>query len=293
MAGLALRSEADPRRRVEAVLRSFREQNYVYTLSPPLLGRDAVDAFLYESRAGFCEHFAGSFVFLMRAAGVPARVVTGYRGGELNPRTATSPCASPTPMPGRGLAAAARLVRIDPTAAVAPERVRRGLASAIPESAPFGIEGLGSLMRLDGDSHPLLAQLRYAAGALNNSWNQWVLNYTPQRQRNVLDYVQSSLLGWRLPLSLAVLITLLLVARTLKRRREIDPIDALYSALCTRLARLGLARSADEGPGAYAARIAQAGRLAPPRRRRWPSSCPVTAPGATRPRAATNILPRS
>jgi transglutaminase-like putative cysteine protease len=265
MAGLSLRSEPDPRKRIVAVLNGFRRENYVYTLNPPLLGRHAVDDFLYGSRAGFCEHFAGSFVFLMRAAGVPARVVTGYQGGELNPldgyitvRQSDAHAWAEVWLARRGW------VRVDPTAAVAPERVRRGLNEAIPPSPPFGLAGLGRLMRLDGDANPWLAQVRYAVGAVNNGWNQWVLNYSPQRQRGVLESMQSSLLDWRLPLGVVALATVLLLARTLLRRREIDPIDALYSALCARLARLGLARSADEGPSTYAARIAASGKLAPP-----------------------------
>ena len=265
MAGLSLRAEPDPRKRVLAVLNAFRRENYVYTLNPPLLGRNAVDDFLYGSRAGFCEHFAGSFVFLMRAAGVPARVVTGYQGGDLNPidgyvtvRQSDAHAWAEVWLPRRGW------VRVDPTAAVAPERVRRGLSEAIPPAPPFGFEGLGRLMRLDADSNPWLAQMRYAVGAVNNGWNQWVLNYSPQRQRGVLESVQSSLLDWRLPALLAGLATVLFLLRTLRRRREIDPIDALYSALCTRLARMGLARSADESPSVYSARIAAAGKLAPP-----------------------------
>jgi transglutaminase-like putative cysteine protease len=265
MTGLSLRAEPEPRKRVLAVLNAFRRENYVYTLNPPLLGRDAVDDFLYGSRAGFCEHFAGSFVFLMRAAGVPARVVTGYQGGDLNPidgyltvRQSDAHAWAEVWLARRGW------VRVDPTAAVAPERVRRGLNEALPPPPPFGFEGLGRLMRLDADSNPWLAQMRYAVGAVNNGWNQWVLNYSPQRQRGVVESMQSSLLDWRLPACLAALATLLFLLRTLRRRREIDPIDALYSALCARLARMGLARSADESPSVYSARIAAAGTLAPP-----------------------------
>lgn len=264
LAGLELRAEPDPRKRVDAVLRRFRRDNYVYTLNPPLLGRDAVDDFLYGSRAGFCEHFSGAFVFLMRAAGVPARVVTGYQGGELNPidgyvtvRQSDAHAWAEVWLARRGW------VRVDPTAAVAPERVRRGLNVAIPPRAPFGIEGLGRFMRLDGESNAWIAQMRHAAGAVNNGWNQWVLNYTPQRQRGVVERVQSSLLDWRMPALLAFLITVLLLWRIFQRRRQIDPVDALYSALCARLARLGLARSADEGPSAYRARITAAASLAP------------------------------
>lgn len=263
LAGLELRAERDPRKRVEAVLNRFRRENYVYTLNPPLLGPDAVDDFLYGSRAGFCEHYAGAFVFLMRAAGVPARVVTGYQGGERNPldgyvtvRQSDAHAWAEVWLPRRGW------VRVDPTAAVAPERVRHGLDGAIPPRAPFGIEGLGRF--IGGESHPWIAQMRYAAGAVNNGWNQWVLNYTPQRQRGVVESVQSSLFDWRMPVLLASLTSVLLLWRFFQRRRASDPIDALYSALCSRLARLGLARSADEGPRAYGARISAAATLAPP-----------------------------
>ena len=264
MAGLQLRAIPDPARRIDAVLRSFRSDSYVYTLNPPLLGRDAVDGFLYGSRAGFCEHYAGAFVFLMRAAGIPARVVTGYQGGELNPldgyltvRQSDAHAWAEVWLARRGW------VRVDPTAAVSPERVQRGAGSALPQRPPFGIEGLQGLIGIDGEAHPWLLQVRYAVGAMNNGWNQWVLNYTPQRQRGMVEQLQASLLDWRLPLWLGILAIVLLLVRTFLRRREIDPVDALYSALCTRLSRLGLARSADEGPQAYAARIRAAGGLEP------------------------------
>ena len=264
MAGLQLRAIPDPARRIDTVLRGFRSDDYVYTLNPPLLGRDAVDGFLYGSRAGFCEHYAGAFVFLMRAAGIPARVVTGYQGGEINPldgyltvRQSDAHAWAEVWLARRGW------VRVDPTAAVSPERVQRGANSALPQRPPFGIDGLQGLIGLDGDAHPWLLQMRYAVGAMNNGWNQWVLNYTPQRQRGMVERLQASLLDWRLPVWLGILAIVLLVVRTLLRRREIDSVDALYSALCTRLSRLGLARSADEGPQAYAARIKAAGKLGP------------------------------
>jgi transglutaminase-like putative cysteine protease len=262
-AGRQLRREPDPAKRVAAVLRQFTRGHYVYTLEPPLLGADSVDEFLYETRAGFCEHFSGAFVFLMRAAGVPARVVTGYQGGELNPvdgyvtvRQSDAHAWAEVWLGARGW------VRVDPTAAVSPERVRRGLAEAIPPRAPFGIEGLGRLMQLEGDGNSLLARLRFTLDAMNNGWNQWVLNYTPERQRGLLDRLQSRLLDWRTPGVVVLACAVLLALRFLRKHREGDPIDALYSALCQRLGQLGLPRAPDEGPSAYAARVASAG-LAP------------------------------
>lgn len=266
-AGLALRKLPEPAQRVDAVLRHFRQQPFSYTLEPPRLGRHSVDEFLYGTRAGFCEHYSGAFVFLMRAAGIPARVVTGYQGGELNPidgyvtvRQSDAHAWAEVWLRGRGW------VRVDPTAAVAPERVRRNLASAVERPAPFGIDALRGLSLFHPGEDSLVARLRNALGAVNNGWNQWVLNYTPERQRGVMDSLQAALSDWHVvgPLSLALL--LLLLARIFYRRREIDPIEAVYSELCKRLARMGLARAADEGPTAYAARIAATQQLEPPSR---------------------------
>jgi transglutaminase-like putative cysteine protease len=263
-AGLALRKEPAGRR-IDIVLRQFREQPYSYTLEPPLLGRHSVDEFLYGTRAGFCEHYSGAFVFLMRAAGIPARVVTGYQGGELNPidgyltvRQSDAHAWAEVWLRGRGW------VRVDPTASVAPERVRRNLAASVAAPAPFGIDALRGISMFDADTGSLLGRLRNAVGAANNGWNQWVLNYTPERQRGVLQSLHSSMSGWRFVALTMFVLGLLLVARILYRRRAVDPVEAVYSALCKRLAHLGLARAADEGPTAWAARIAASGQLAPP-----------------------------
>jgi transglutaminase-like putative cysteine protease len=261
-AGQRLRRDyADPAKRVLAVLNQFSTGGYAYTLQPPLLGDNAVDEFLYATRAGFCEHYAGAFVFLMRAAGVPARVVTGYQGGERNPidgyltvRQSDAHAWSEVWLPKLGW------LRIDPTAAVAPDRVQRNLAQALPAPSPFGLEGLGRLLQPDPDS--LLAKVRYAIGAANNSWNQWVLNYTPQRQQALMASLQDNLLSWHSAAVLASAGALLLLAGKFSRRRRAHPVDTLYSALCHRLGQLGLPRAPDEGPTAYAARIAAAG-LAP------------------------------
>jgi transglutaminase-like putative cysteine protease len=261
-AGERLRREVpDPLARVQAVLSQFATEGYVYTLEPALLGADAVDEFLYGTRAGFCEHYAGAFTVLMRAAGIPARVVTGYQGGELNPidgyltvRQSDAHAWSEVWLPQRGW------VRVDPTAAVSPDRVRRGLAHALPAPAPFGFEGLGRLLQPDPDS--LLAKVRYALGAANNGWNQWVLNYSPQRQQALMQSLQQGLFTWRSAGLLALACTLLLIAGKFVRQRREDPVDRLYSALCQRLGQLGLPRAPDEGPTAYAARI-DAAALAP------------------------------
>jgi hypothetical protein len=245
---------------VRSVLKKFRQDTYNYTLEPPLLGQHSVDEFLFDTKSGFCEHFAGAFVVLMRAADVPARVVMGYQGGEFNPvdgyvavRQSDAHAWAEVWLDGRGW------VRIDPTAAVAPERVERNLARALPDTGS-GLAGIGQMI---SENRPAwLTQLRFQLSAINNGWNQWVLNYDPARRNSMAGALKDSLGDWRVLAALAAGALLLLLERARRLRRQVDPVDALYSALCQRLGRLGLARAADEGPNAYAQRIAGAG-LAP------------------------------
>jgi transglutaminase-like putative cysteine protease len=255
-AGMALRREADPVKRANTVLRGFRNDSFSYTLEAPLLGRDSVDDFLFRTKAGFCEHYASAFVFLMRAADVPARVVTGYQGGEINPVDGFLTVRQSDLHAWAEIWVARRgWLRVDPTAAVAPERVQRSLARALPRRSSFGIEGLGDLMLFGADRNSIMAQLRFELSAMDNGWNQWVLNYTPERQRGVLDSIKSGVMNWRTLAVAAAGVLLVWCAYALRERRRGDPVDALYSALCLQLNRLGMARGADEGPNAYRERI--------------------------------------
>uniref|UniRef100_UPI00293D7169 transglutaminase family protein n=1 Tax=Janthinobacterium sp. TaxID=1871054 RepID=UPI00293D7169 len=247
-----LRGAASPEAAIAGVLRAFREQDYRYTLQPPLLGRDAVDEFLFDSKAGFCEHYAGAFVVLMRAMGVPARVVTGYQGGEANPlddyltvRQSDAHAWAEVWLAGRGW------LRVDPTAAVAPERVEGGLARALPAPAPFGLAGLDGLI---GRHSPWLAALRLRWSALDNGWNQWVLDYNPRRQRGLLDALGGALGDWRVLPGGALIAALLALALALalRRRQRRDPLDALYARFCHLQAQGGCPRAPDEGPRDYA-----------------------------------------
>jgi len=257
-AGVNLQQLDDPEQRVLQVLAMFRRENYSYTLQPPQLGTDTVDEFLYRTRAGFCEHYASAFVFLMRAANVPARVVAGYQGGEMNPvdgflevRQSDAHAWAEVWLGERGW------VRIDPTAAVAPERVQRSLAR-VSSSNPT----LGNLVNIDIDRNGWLAQLRFRLGAINNGWNQWVLNYDPARRTNFIAWLEDTFGNWRALAGLALACALIAVARARRLRRASDPVDTLYSALSEQLGRRGLRRAADEGPNAYARRIA--GTTLPP-----------------------------
>ncbi|WP_374583653.1 DUF3488 and DUF4129 domain-containing transglutaminase family protein [Pseudoduganella sp.] len=251
----ALRAERGDDAALAAALDNFR-RNFEYTLEPSLLGRDAVDEFLFDTRKGFCEHYAGAFVYLMRAAGLPARVVNGYQGGELNPvdgfyTVRQSDAHAWTEV---WLGAPRGWVRIDPTAAVAPERIRSSLAQALPQAAPFGLQGLSEMSR---DRQSWLAQMRFGISAANNAWNQWILDYNPSRQQHFLEELGAAFGDWRLPAALAALGGLVLWWRRRRAERARDPLDDAYLAFCRLLARHGLEKAPHEGPLSLGQRVRQ------------------------------------
>jgi transglutaminase-like putative cysteine protease len=246
---------ANDRATVEAVLALFRDQPYYYTLVPPELGRDSVDEFLFDTRRGFCEHFAGSFVFLMRAAGVPARVVTGYQGGVLNPignylivRQSEAHAWAEVWLGEEGW------VRVDPTAAVSPLRIEAGIAGAVPAGDPLPL-----LVRTDS---VWLRQLRFTWDAASNGWNQWVLGYNPERQLRMFQRAgihkpnwQNLVIALTAATGLAVLVLAAIVLRRLRARVR-DPVVTAWLLFSRKLEARGLPRAGGEGPLDYARRIA-------------------------------------
>jgi len=240
---------------VRRAVEFFRSSRFEYTLSPPLLGSNSVDEFLFNTRQGFCEHFASSFVFLMRAAGVPARVVTGYQGGDTNPvdgymvvRQADAHAWAEVWLAENGW------TRVDPTAAAVPVRIELGITAARPRGAALPL-----LMRTSSD---WLKALRNNWEALTNQWNQWVLGYNPDRQREMLSWLGVPQPSWQtmtVMLFWSVAGVLLLTALWLLRgiRRE-DPVQRAWLRFCDKLAHAGLARARAEGPLDYASRVARA-----------------------------------
>jgi transglutaminase-like putative cysteine protease len=238
---------------VARALAFFREQPFVYTLEPPQLGADPVDQFLFETRRGFCEHYASAFTFLMRAAGVPARVVTGYLGGEINPvdgyvivRQSDAHAWTEVWLRGEGW------VRVDPTAAVSPLRVEGGLAAAVPEI---------DRALLTGASFNWLKKARYAWDAVANSWNQWVLGYSPERQMHLLGQLGFGDLTWQnmvivlTAVSACIILALSLALLFRANARHSDPVQRAYLSYCDAMAKRGAARRASEGPRDFAARV--------------------------------------
>jgi transglutaminase-like putative cysteine protease len=244
---------------IAAALAMFREQNFVYSLHPPVLGRNGIDEFLFDTRRGFCEHYAAAFTVLMRAAGLPARVVTGYQGGEKNEfgdyyvvRQSDAHAWSEVWLPEAGW------VRVDPTAAVAPSRIEDGLGAAL--------RGTGELPAFLDPSRRGY-RWRYALAArwdwINAQWNHWVLGYGPELQQDFMRRL--GLIDWtRMILALTLSTTALLAAlgalllREYTPRRERDPALHEWRRIQRPLARAGLAQRASEGPHDFARRVAAA-----------------------------------
>jgi transglutaminase-like putative cysteine protease len=239
---------------VQAVLTMFREQEFHYTLTPPGLARDSVDDFLFNTRQGFCGHFASAFTNLMRAAGIPARVVGGYQGGDWNPlggymivRQSHAHAWSEVWMPGAGWR------RVDPTAAVAPERVERGL-----EASFTGAELLPGAFARDS---PLLWQARMFWDNLNARWNDGIVQFDRVTQENLLATLGFEDPDWRafataLGVGLVLAMGLLVAWLALEfRPRRADPAAAAYRRFTARLARRGIENHVGEAPRDYAQRV--------------------------------------
>jgi transglutaminase-like putative cysteine protease len=256
--GREMRKRAtDDRAYINAVLGMFRNQNFSYTTTPPLLGANPVDEFLQTTQAGYCEHYASAFAVLMRAAGVPARVVTGYQGGELNTvgnymivRQADAHAWVEVWLADEGW------TRIDPTAAVAPTRVQAGAVAAVPQG-----EALPLLLR--GDFR-WLHRARLTWDSLANSWNQAVLGYTIDRQRELMQRIGIDDATWQSMVTVMFIATgaitlalALLMLRKLSALRP-DPVAAAYARFCARLALRGVIRHPSEGPDAFRKRAAAA-----------------------------------
>ena len=244
---------AEPRVLAQALLEHIRSGGFSYTLAPGDYGRDAVDEFWLDRREGFCEHFAASFVVVMRALGVPARVVTGYQGvdpfasdGYYVVRQSSAHAWAEYWQRGIGW------VRADPTAAVAPERVNRGARLLPARGLVAGAIG-------DVVGPQLIDQFRSGWEALNNRWNQWVLNYSRGQQLDLLKDLGVSSPSWE---DLALLLigalsslALLGAAWAWWDRHRVDPWTRQMERLRAALQRAGLSASAHEPPRALAQRV--------------------------------------
>jgi transglutaminase-like putative cysteine protease len=249
------RESATARAFINRTMQHFSTQ-FTYTLEPPKLDmRDPYDDFLFNTKLGFCEHFAGAFTLLMRAGGLPARVVTGYQGGEVNPlnrelivRQADAHAWSEVWIPQEGW------VRVDPTAAVSPVRVEGGVNAAL---GPIGV--IPSIIA--ADSFGTLAYMRYAWHVMNSNWDQWVIGYNTDRQRQFFMNLGLPTVDWRTLAFWLVISTVLvggavsfgLLVRDRPPRR--DPAVIAWQRYCGKLASAGVTRAPYEGPLDFLARV--------------------------------------
>jgi hypothetical protein len=226
------------------VIDHFRRNGFQYTLAPPRLGRHSVDEFVFDTRQGYCEHYSSAFVFLMRALDVPARVVTGYQGGELNPvgnfltiRQSDAHAWAEVWLQGRGW------VRVDPTAAVAPLRIDAG-AAALARQSGAALPGIAR-------DFSWLRSVKFNWEAVQDGWNQWVLSYSQERQRALADLIGLAPTLESVALVLAAVIVVVLAAMaalSMRSRIERDPLGETYRQLRDRLDRAGVSTAEHLGP---------------------------------------------
>ena len=278
---------------VDYVLDRLRTGGYTYTLEPGLYGPNTADDFWYERKEGFCEHIASAFVILMRALDVPARVVTGYQGGEQNSvdgfwvvRQSDAHAWAEVWYEGRGW------VRVDPTSAVSPGRT--GASQRLV--APQGLVG----QALSNINPAFTLQFRAVWEAVNNSWSQWVLNYTQGKQLNLLKDIGFKSPGWEdlsyVLIGIVVFVSLVGAAWTLWEQTQHDPWLRLLGKARKRLAKAGIQSSAASTPRQLAGLLTTHGAPANHALQQWLLQLETlryaSAPNTGRPNPALKQLQR-
>ena len=237
---------------VQAALNKLRSGGYSYTLEPGVYGVHSADEFWFDRKEGFCEHIASAFVVLMRGMDIPARIVTGYQGGELNAvdgfwvlRQSDAHAWAEVWQAGQGW------LRVDPTSAVAPGRT--GAFQRL--AAPQGLVG----QALGNFSPTLAAQFRASWEAVNNRWNQWVLNYSQSKQLNLLKDIGFDSPSWEdlayLLIAIIVLVSVAGAGWGMWDRAQHDPWLRLLARARKQLLRSGIASSAASSPRQLALQV--------------------------------------
>jgi transglutaminase-like putative cysteine protease len=255
---------SDPRSIVNSALQFFRTQRFRYSLSPGQYTKNDLEEFLFHRRVGFCEHYAASFATLMRLAGVPARVVIGYLGGEYNDfgrfflvRQSDTHAWCEIWLPDSGW------TRVDPTSAVAPGRASLDLNSFLQRRVAFGeTDTRGNALATQLSRSAIFTNIRLAWETLNYEWDTRVLGFDSDVQESFLASIGIANDGSFLPVAetLVIAAALLLIYAgwmQLRTRSRVDRVKALYERFCRRLARLGVRRSPWEGPSDFSRRAAQ------------------------------------
>jgi transglutaminase-like putative cysteine protease len=238
------------------VLNNYRQNNFEYTLRPPILGANPVDEFIFETQKGFCEHFASSFVYMMRAGGLPARVVGGYLGGEYNSNgdyllvhQFEAHAWAEVWFEGKGWQ------RVDPTGWIAPNRVNQGVEQALPDGESILEGNLLAARRYDA-----FTTVRLQMDYLNMQWDKWVLGYDEEMQANILSMLLGKVTPARIAMFMAFCFAFVVFSTALAMYikdvfRVKDPVDRLYIKMEKKLKRKGYVRKPYETPEHFAQRV--------------------------------------
>lgn len=243
---------------VNVVLQRFSDQDYYYSRNPPVLSGDPTDEFLFETKRGFCEHYASSFTMMMRLAGIPARVVTGYQGGEMNPlsnylivRQSNAHAWSEIYLNGRGW------VRVDPTAYIPPSHIENTSDAERIRTGLFKFENISDRRWY---SVPI-RQLQYTWDMLNYRWSQWVIGYSDEKQKSLFTAIGVPEITWR-GLSYLLFATLsglvLLIAANIFKMKRLPQsrYEKIYAQFLRKLGHLKLEKSGAEGALNFSKRVA-------------------------------------
>ncbi len=261
-------SDSDPQRYMTAIERWINQTAFRYTLAPPKLNQDRIDGFLFDTKAGFCEHYSSSFTFMLRAAGIPARVVTGYQGGALSNggnvwevRQMDAHAWAEVWLEGQGW------VRVDPTAFVAPERVEQGM-DALTQTQGAAMFGQGAGAQISYQQYQMLQTLRRLSDQASYYWQKDIVGYDQDKQAgSLLKWFNISSLKQQvlwLAGTTILIMSLLILMIWQRRRQRWHPVDLVLITLSKRIARQDqtLARYDSEGQLAWLERLASASRTA-------------------------------
>jgi len=242
---------------IQNILMHFKHENFHYTLRPPLMGDKPIETFLFESRYGFCSHYATAFVYLMRIAGIPARVVGGYQGGEINQvggfleiRQANAHAWAEVWLKNKGW------TRFDPTAAIAPERIEQDVNIDLQIST--GIINFSPLFSNSGKALSWMKQARQMWSNIDYSWQRWVINYSTENQTKFLSSLGinniKSIVYWLVGCIAGISLVLawfILKSKNLKLAEEVK----LYQLFCKKMVKAGLEKEVGETAQNYCQRI--------------------------------------
>ncbi len=238
---------------IKQLLTHFRQEDFHYTLTPPVLGEHPIEDFLFKTRYGFCSHYASAFVYLMRVAHIPARVVTGYQGGELNKvggfleiRQADAHAWAEVWLENRGW------VRVDPTAAIAPDRIEREIT--LDRQMAYGISAANNYT----PAYTWLKQARQLWGSVDYKWQHWVINYDNKNQSRFLSSFGindlKTTVYWMIGI-IGAISAVLCGFLLYQKPKNTDHVLLSYNRFCKKLAKHGLFRETGEGVKDFAERV--------------------------------------